>query len=66
MYAIRSYYVLEHTMVNLRESPYEASVMARVNDRLSLRGQKAHRLIKKAHATQAHQILCITNAIATP
>lgn len=56
---------LEHSMVILRDSPHAASVMARINDALSLRGQKAQRLIKKAHATQAHNILFISNAIAS-
>lgn len=56
---------LEHSMVMLRDSPHAASVMTRINERLSLRGQKAERLIKKAHAAQANRIHCIANAIAS-
>lgn len=56
---------IEHSMVMLRDSPHAASVMARINDRIWLRGQKAERLIKKAHATQAHHIHGISNAIAS-
>ncbi len=56
---------LEHAMMLLHDSPHQASVMTSINERLSLRGLKAERLIKKAHAAQAQSILCISNAIAS-
>ncbi len=56
---------LEHAMVMLRDSPHAASVTARINIRLALRGLKAERLIKKAHTAQANSILGISNAIAS-
>lgn len=56
---------MEHVMVRLRESPHVATVTENINRHLAVHDLSAEKLIKKAHAAQARDILYISNAITS-
>ncbi|MGI5849107.1 MAG: glycosyl transferase, partial [Christensenellales bacterium] len=56
---------IEHTMALLRESPHVSTVTESLNKRLSVYDLSVDKLVKKAHAAQAKNIMQISNAITS-
>lgn len=54
---------IEYIMILFRESPNAAEITERLNRRLSVRNLSVDKLVKKAHAMQAVNIMHISNAI---
>ena len=56
---------IEHAMALLRENPQAANMTERINRRLAVRDLSVDKLIKKAHAYEAKNIMHISNAISS-
>ena len=56
---------LEHMMVLLRENPVVQDIVENINRKLDANGLSIDKIVKKAHAAQAKNIMYISNAIAS-
>lgn len=56
---------IEYTMVLFRESQHMQDVTEAINKRLALRNLSAEKLVKKAHAAQAVNMMHISNALTS-